>query len=52
MILTLPLGGDGQHIWQCTDCDRPDPLHSETAKGWINGPLGIASRIEGAERAN
>jgi hypothetical protein len=39
MILALPPGGKGRRTFQCFDCDRPDPLRSEGAKGWLQGEL-------------
>jgi hypothetical protein len=36
----LPFGGEGQRSWQCTDCERPDPLKSDRANGWLKGELG------------
>jgi hypothetical protein len=39
MILALPPGGKGQRTFQCLDCDRPDPLKSQTATGWLKGEL-------------
>jgi hypothetical protein len=39
MILALPLGGKGQRTFQCLDCDRPDPLKTGTATGWLKGEL-------------
>jgi hypothetical protein len=39
MVLALPPGG-GQRTFRCLDCDDPDPLESEIAKGWLHGELG------------
>ena len=39
LILALPPGGKGKRIMQCLDCDRPDPLNSEVATGWLNSEL-------------
>jgi ssDNA-binding Zn-finger/Zn-ribbon topoisomerase 1 len=39
MVLALPPGG-GQRTFRCQDCDDPDPLESEIAKGWLRGELG------------
>jgi hypothetical protein len=39
MILALPPGGKGKRIMQCVDCDRPDPLKSDAAKGWLKSEL-------------
>jgi len=39
MILALPPGGKGKRILQCVDCDRPDPLKSDAAKGWLKSEL-------------
>ncbi len=39
MILALPPDGKGKRIMQCVDCDRPDPLKSDAAKGWLKSEL-------------
>ena len=41
MIRALPPGGSGKRTFQCFDCDRPDPLKSPDAIGWLAGELGI-----------
>jgi hypothetical protein len=40
LILALPPGGKGPRTLQCFDCDRPDPLKTELATGWLKGELG------------
>jgi hypothetical protein len=37
LILALPPGGKGKRIFQCFDCDGPDPLKTEKATGWLKG---------------
>ena len=39
LILALPPGGDGPRTFQCFECDRPDPLKTEKAMGWVRGEL-------------
>jgi hypothetical protein len=39
LILALPLGGDGPRTFQCFECDRPDPLKTQKAMGWVKGEL-------------
>jgi hypothetical protein len=39
IISALRPGGKGLRTFQCLDCDRPDPLTSETATGWLKGEL-------------
>jgi hypothetical protein len=39
LILALPPGGAGQPTFQCFDCDRPDPMKTEKATGWLMGEL-------------
>jgi hypothetical protein len=39
LILALPPGGKGKRTMQCLDCDRPDPLKTEQAKGWLKSEL-------------
>ena len=40
LILALPPGGKGQRTFQCFDCDRPDPMKTDEATGWLSGELG------------
>jgi hypothetical protein len=40
LILALPPGGKGPRTLLCFDCDRPDPLKTEQATGWLKGELG------------
>jgi hypothetical protein len=35
----MPLGGNGPRTFECLECDRPDPLKSETATGRLQGEL-------------
>jgi hypothetical protein len=44
LTLALPPGGKGQRSLQCIDCDRPDPLKSEYAEGWLKGELVVLSQ--------
>ena len=39
LILALPPGGKGKRTLQCFDCDGPDPLKTDTAKGWLKSEL-------------
>ena len=39
LILALPPGGKGQRAFQCFDCDRPDPLKTESVLGWVKSEL-------------
>jgi hypothetical protein len=39
LILALPPGGDGPRTFQCFNCDRPDPLKTQKAMGWVKGEL-------------
>jgi len=43
LMLVLPPGGNGQRTFQCLDCERPDPLKSPQATGWLTGELGRRS---------
>ena len=36
MILVTTRDGKVPTIMQCPTCDRPDPLESESVKGWIS----------------
>jgi len=40
LFLALPPGGKGQRKLQCFDCDRPDPMKTDEATGWLSGELG------------
>jgi hypothetical protein len=40
MTMALPPNGKGKRAWRCADCDRPDPMRSEEALGWLKGELG------------
>jgi hypothetical protein len=40
LIWALPPGGNGKRTFQCFDCNRPDPLKSTNATGWLAGELG------------
>jgi hypothetical protein len=35
--LRLQPGGKSPRTYLCLDCDRPDPLKSEQASGWLKG---------------
>ena len=39
LVLVLPPGGKGPRTFQCLDCEGPDPLKSDLAKGWLKGEL-------------
>jgi hypothetical protein len=39
MVLALPAGGRGPRTLQCFDCDRDDPLKSDSTAGWLKGEL-------------
>jgi len=39
LTLVLPPGGEGKRTFQCFDCDRPDPMTTEKAIGWLKGEL-------------
>jgi hypothetical protein len=39
MVLALPPGGKGPRTLQCFDCDRDDPLKSDSTAGWSKGEL-------------
>jgi hypothetical protein len=39
LILALPPGGKGKRAFQCLECDRTDPLKTDTAKGWLKSEL-------------
>jgi len=39
MVLALPPGGKGLRSLHCVECERPDPLKTDTASGWLQGEL-------------
>jgi hypothetical protein len=39
MVLARPPGGKGPRSLHCFECDRPDPLKTDTASGWLHGEL-------------
>jgi hypothetical protein len=39
LVLVLPPGGKGPRTFQCLDCEGPDPLKSNLAKGWLKSEL-------------
>jgi len=39
LTFALPPGGKGQRTFQCLDCERPDPLKTNQAFGWLKGEL-------------
>ena len=41
LILALPPGGEGPRTFQCFDCDRPDPMKTDEATGWLSGELAL-----------
>jgi CheY-like chemotaxis protein len=43
MKFALPPGGRGQRSYRCLECERPDPMKSEDAQGWLQGELGKGS---------
>ena len=39
LTLALPPGGKGKRTFQCFDCDGPDPLKTDKARGWLKSEL-------------
>jgi hypothetical protein len=39
LILALPPGGNGPRTFQCLGCERPDPIKTDQATGWLKGEL-------------
>jgi len=39
MELALLPGGKGMRVWQCFNCDGPDPIASDSTLGWLSGEL-------------
>jgi hypothetical protein len=39
MVLAIPPRGKGPRTLKCFECDRPDPLKSDKAIGWLQGDL-------------
>jgi tRNA(Ile2) C34 agmatinyltransferase TiaS len=39
LVLALSPDGKGKRTFQCFDCNRPDPLKSKIAMGWVKSEL-------------
>jgi hypothetical protein len=39
MMLALSPGGKGQRLYQCFQCERPDPLKTNEIDAWIKDSL-------------
>ena len=39
LTLELPADGKGRRTLQCFYCDRPDPMKTNRAMGWIKSEL-------------
>jgi len=39
LTLALPQGGERPRKFNCSECDRPDPLKTDTVMGWLKGEL-------------
>ena len=39
LILAPPPGGEGEGTFECFECDRPDPLKTESMTGWLKSEL-------------
>jgi hypothetical protein len=40
LVLALPPDGKGEErLFQCFNCDRPDPLKTDRVMGWLKGEL-------------
>jgi primosomal protein N' len=39
LTLALPQGGEGPRKFNCSECDRPDPLKTDRVMGWLKGEL-------------
>jgi hypothetical protein len=40
MVMALQPDGKGPRMFQCLDCERPDPIKSSQVIGWLAGELG------------
>ena len=39
LILAFPPGGKGQGKLQCFECEKPDPMKTDEATGWLKSEL-------------
>ena len=39
VLAASPSSGKGQRMFQCFECDRPDPIKTDKVMGWLKGEL-------------
>jgi hypothetical protein len=39
ILVASPSEGKGPRMFQCFECDRPDPIKTDKAMGWLKGEL-------------
>jgi hypothetical protein len=39
ILVVSPSDGKGPRMFQCFECDRPDPIKTDKVLGWLKGEL-------------
>jgi hypothetical protein len=39
ILVASPSDGKGPRMFQCFECDQPDPIKTDKALGWLKGEL-------------
>jgi hypothetical protein len=39
IVVASPSDGKGPRMFQCFECDQPDPIKTDKALGWLRGEL-------------
>jgi hypothetical protein len=39
ILVASPSDGKGLRMFQCLECDRPDPIKTDKVMGWLRGEL-------------
>ena len=39
ILVASPSEGKGPRMFQCFECDRPDPIKTDKVMGWLKGEL-------------
>ena len=39
ILVASPSDGKGPRVFQCFECDQPDPIKTDKALGWLKGEL-------------
>jgi hypothetical protein len=39
ILVAAPSDGKGPRLFQCFECDQPDPIKTDKVMGWLKGEL-------------